>query len=429
MRSLTFVVAVLAVLLAGSTTALARSSDDDVVPGSYIVTYKSSVARPGGETAARERGAGFRAKHVYRHALKGFAARLDGAQLRRLEADPEVASVTPDRAVHATAETFPTGVQRIRASVAGSANAPSATNVAVLDTGVSPGNPDLNAVSATNCVDPAASADDDNGHGTHVAGTIAAKADNGSGVVGVAPGTKVYGVKVLDSSGGGSWSQIICGIDWVTANATAANIGVANLSLGGLGTSLDNQACGSTSTLHQAICNATAKVAFAVAAGNDAWDFDHPTVPDVPAAYPEVLTVTAMSDSDGQPGATGAAPPCLTSEGDDRIATFSNFAATAGGQAHALAAPGVCILSDWLGGGMETMSGTSVSAPHVAGAIAHCNGDLGGPPGPCAGRTNPADLIPVITSTNAAYGYAGDPSQPVAGHWFGYEAIAGALAP
>jgi subtilisin family serine protease len=426
MRTVTLVVVALAVLLvAGVPSALARSSRDDVVPGSYIVTYKSSVTSPGGETATRERSGKFDVRFVYRHALRGFAARLDAAQVRRLEADPEVASVTPDRVVHATAETFPSGVQRIRASVAGSANPPSATNVAVIDTGVSPGNSDLNAVSAINCVNPAASADDDAGHGTHVAGIIGARADNGSGVVGVVPGTRIYGVKVLDSFGSGTWAQVVCGLDWVAANAASQNIGVANLSLGGAGTQLDFGACGSTTSLHQAICNAAAKVAVVVAAGNDAWDFDNQSVPDVPAVYPEVVTVTAVSDSDGQPGGTGGPPACLPDQGDDRFASFSNWAGTPGGQAHTLAAPGVCILSDWLGGGTDTISGTSMAAPHVAGAIAHCNGNLGGPPGPCAGRTNPADLIPAVTTADPAYHYVGDPSQPVAGQWFGAMAIAG----
>ncbi|MBK5230059.1 MAG: S8 family serine peptidase [Thermoleophilia bacterium] len=361
--------------------------------------------------------------------MRGFAAGLNPAQVRELKLDPDVASVVPDRYVHATAEVYPTGIRRIRASIDWSANPASAVNVAVIDTGIDLASTDLNAVSGTNCVNPGSPANDDNGHGTHVAGTIAARGDNGSGVVGVVPGTTVYAVKVLDRRGSGTWSQVICGIDWVTANTVADNIQVANMSLGGSGTSADMNSCGDSTALHEAICSSTGRVAYAVAAGNSGWDFDDASAPDVPAAYPEVLTVAAMSDSDGQPGAGGPKPSCRTGEYDDRYASFSNWAATAGGRAHTLAAPGVCILSDWIGGGTNTISGTSMATPHVVGAIAHCDGDVGGPAGVCAGLTNPADLIPEISSTEPSYGFYGDPFQPVSGRFYGYEALAGPQPP
>lgn len=299
------------------------------LPGRYIVVYRGSVAAPARETAERERAEGFRSSVRYSHAVKGFAARLSVRQVAALRNDPQVALVVPDRAVHATAtvplaareQLPPTGLRRIEAASATSARQAASAAVAVIDTGVDLAHPDLNATTGTNCVAPGQPAQDDNGHGTHVAGTIAAT-NAGAGVVGVAPGTRIYGVKVLDAAGSGTESQVICGIDWVAANAAALNIKVANMSLGGTGVPLS--ACPTTSDPeHNAICSATAAgVTFVVAAGNDGWDFDFASAPDVPAAYPEVLTVAAMSDSDGQPGSRGGAPACRTSERDDRFASF-----------------------------------------------------------------------------------------------------------
>jgi subtilisin family serine protease len=402
---------------------------------SYIVVYNNSVANVNRETDALEQADDFSSHFRYRSAIKGFAADLTDKQVAELRGDPAVASISLDREVHALGtqplapgETVPTGVARIGAVASGTARPASSARVAVIDTGIELTHPDLNAVSAKNCVSPTASANDDNGHGTHVAGTIAAK-NNGSRVVGVAPGTQLYAVKVLNSAGSGTWSQVICGIDWVTQNAGALNIKVANMSLGGGGSSSDGNSCasGATSALHLAICNSTkAGVAYSVAAGNSGWDFDYAPAPDVPAAYPEVLTVTAMSDSDGKPGGTGGAPSCRAGELDDSYASFSNFAATAAGQKHTLAGPGVCILSDWLGGGLNTISGTSMATPHVTGTVALCDGEAGSTTaGPCAGVTDPALLIPKITRTDSAYGFVGDPTRPVSWGFYGYLVWAG----
>jgi subtilisin family serine protease len=302
--------------------------------------------------------------------------------------------------------------------------------VAVIDTGADLDHPDLNVANTAgrhgyNCLNPGAAPEDDNGHGTHVSGTIAAR-NSGSGLVGVAPGTEIFPVKALDSSGSGSWEQIICGINWVAANAANYGIAVANMSLGGLGSSLDNGACGSTSALHQAICNATAAgVRFAVAAGNDGWEFPHATLPDVPAAYDEVMTVTAYADSDGRTGGAGAAPSCRSGEADDRYASFSNYSNNATDNAHTIAAPGVCIRSTWLGGAYNTISGTSMATPHVAGAAALCVGTVTAGPGACASDTNAASLVSKLDSTNSAYGFSGDPFQPLSGRYYGYTAVAG----
>jgi subtilisin family serine protease len=299
------------------------------------------------------------------------------ADLRR---DPQVASVEPNRIVHATetlagGESVPTGVARIGAASAsaGQANPASSAAVAVIDTGADLDHPDLNVASGGgNCVKSGTAPEDDNGHGTHVSGTIAAT-NSGSGVVGVAPGTRIVPVKVLNSRGSGTWAQIICGINWVAAHASSDGIAVANMSLGGLGSSSDNGACGATSALHQAICNATtAGVRFAVAAGNDAWPYPDSSLPDVPAAYDEVMTVTAYGDSNGLAGGGGAAPSCRSGEADDRYASFSNWSNNTTDNAHTIAAPGVCIYSTWLGtaASYNTISGTSMATPHVAGVAA-----------------------------------------------------------
>jgi subtilisin family serine protease len=413
----------------------------EFVPGSYIVVYKDSVGSVSRETDQLERRHGFKSRFRYGSAVKGFSAKLSRSQLAGLRADPQVDFVSRNRIVHATAtlaegESAPFGLQRIRAAApnpSGSANDASTVGVAVIDTGIDLGHPDLDtsATNGTDCIAPGTPAQDDNGHGTHVAGTIAAEND-GAGVVGVAPGTRLYAVKVLDAAGNGSWDKIICGINWVAKNAAANNIKVANMSLGGLGSSADNGACGSTSALHQAICNATDSanggpgVRFAVAAGNDGWAFPHSTLPDVPASYDEVVTVTAATDSDGKPGATGGAPACRTSEVDDRYASFSNYSNNSTDNRHTVAAPGVCIRSTWPralapAGGYDTISGTSMASPHVAGTIARCF-DVGG----CMTADTPEVIIGKIRFTDPAYGFGGDPSQPVSGRFYGYLALAGA---
>jgi subtilisin family serine protease len=344
-------------VVAGGLHAPAARAQERGVPDQYIVVFQDTVADPSSKARGLARANGLTLKHTYEHALKGFAAVIPPARLDRIKADPDVAFVEQDTEVSIAAQTLPTGINRIdgelSSTVSGNGSGSVDVDVAVIDTGIDIDHPDLNVVGGRNC-SRGRSYDDGNGHGTHVAGTIAAK-DDGNGVVGVAPGARLWAVRVLDNSGSGTTSSVICGIDWVTANAST--IEVANMSLGGSGSDSN---CGGNDSYHNAICNSVnAGVTYVVAAGNSAADANGFR----PATYAEVITVSALADFDGIGGGLGAAT-CRADE-DDTFANFSNY-----GSDVDIIAPGVCILSTWKGGGYNTISGTSMASPHVAGAAA-----------------------------------------------------------
>jgi subtilisin len=328
--------------------------------GSYIVVLKDT-ASPSTMARAHADRFGARIGHVYRHALKGYSATLSSDRVAALKADPNVAAVAPDLPVHAFVQTLPTGINRIdgelSSTVSGNGSGAVNVDIAILDTGISTSHPELNVVDGTNCVG-GTSFNDDHGHGSHVAG-IAAARDNADGVVGVAPGARLWAVKVLNAAGSGTTSQIICGIDWVTARA--GTIEVANMSLGGASFFGAFSGCNSSfDPMHPAICRSVqAGVTYAVAAGNSAADANT----FVPATYSQVITVSALADFNGLPG--GGAPATCRADEDDTFANFSNFGADVD-----LIAPGVCILSTYPGNSYNTFSGTSMASPHVAGAAA-----------------------------------------------------------
>ncbi len=302
--------------------------------------------------------------HVYTSALQGYSVTMSPAAAAAVEAAPAVRWVQRDRAVSVDAQTTPTGIDRANADASPTAAINGVdqrvdADVAVLDTGADLTHPDLNIyrAGAKNCSIGAVNANDMHGHGTHVSGTIGAL-DNGAGVVGMAPGARIWPVKVLTDAGTGLNSDVICGIDYVTANASS--IEIVNMSLGGGGS--DDQNCGNSNddAMHRAICaSVAAGVTYVVAAGNDSENAANST----PAAYDEVITVSALADFNGQPG--GGAPSTCRSDVDDTFANFSNYGADVD-----LIAPGVCINSTWMLGGYNTISGTSMASPHVAGGAA-----------------------------------------------------------
>lgn len=332
----------------------------------HVVVLDAAVMDVPGAAAALLAPLGVDPVMLYQHALPGFAVDLPPTAAATLAASPLVESVEADRVFTTTAE-LPTGVDRtdvdrLSNSPIGAREAV-AVDVAVIDTGSDADHRDLAVVrvidcysngglfGGSSCIDRTGTnnsgGDDDNGHGTHVAGTVGAL-DNGLDVVGVAPGARIWSVKVLGGLlGSGSTSDIIAGIDYVTGTG---EVEVINMSLGGSGTS---------SGMNQAIAGAAdAGVVTVVAAGNDTANAANST----PANAPDAITVSAITDLDGQPGGL-AGGSC--SGGDDDFATYSNF-----GDVVEIAAPGSCIVSTRNGGGTTSLSGTSMAAPHVAGAAA-----------------------------------------------------------
>jgi hypothetical protein len=332
----------------------------------YIVVLNGRADTDPATSYARELGA--QVRRTYRSALKGFACNMSEAAASALRGRADVAYVEPDARVSVFAQTVPVGIIRIGAPLHPYFYSATDIDIAVIDTGIETTHPDLNYFNGTDFTGEGLF--DGHGHGTHVAGIAAAK-ENDFGVVGVAPGARLWAVKVLDSSGSGSFSNVIAGLDYVAQHAD--EIEVANMSLGGSGYS---------QAMRDAVTGCVNRgVVVVVAAGNSSTDVYGGdellgTSDDtIPAAFPECMTVSAMADTDSQIGALGSGTAYC---GDDQFASFSNHSidaavgnpVTSWGAAIDIAAPGVNVLSTYKGGTYATLSGTSMASPHVAGSVA-----------------------------------------------------------
>ena len=316
----------------------------------------------------------------YHAVFNGFAAVLGDADRAKLAADPDVESVTADES-HLLGSVQPQAIvpvfpQKPTAAVTrvGALKSPTAkidghggkvdADIAFIDSGVDRDHPDLYVVGGVNCAGgPKQAFDDDNGHGTFVAGVAAAR-DNTIGVVGVAPGARIWAVKVTDQSDVFTNASLICGIEWILTHRPV--IDVVNMSFE------NPQALGNcpnppkTDPVHLGVCKLVAQGTTVVAsAGNEARDATGLAM----ASYKEVITGSAFTDTDGKPGGKGKPATCLpagSTEQDDTFAFFSNFGPTVD-----ITAPGVCVGSTFLNGQYsDAGSGTSFSAPLVAGGAA-----------------------------------------------------------
>jgi subtilisin family serine protease len=349
-RILTGTIVVLSILLAAVVTPAAGKGGKD----SYIVVLKQGGIAPA--AAAKEaRKGGASVKHVYKNTIKGYAAKLSEADVEALRADPDVKYVVRDGIVHATkadarrvpngqgkkkqpSYTFPSwGIDRIderdlplSSSYTTTASNGSGVTAYVVDTGIRITHQQFGgrASYGRDTVDNDDVASDCNGHGTHVAGTI------GGSTYGVARQVRLIAVRVLNCAGSGTWSGVIAGIDWA-AGHHGTGPAVMNLSLGG----------GANTAVDDAIQRAVADgITVAVAAGNSAANACNYS----PARAPNALTVGATTSTDAR-------------------ASYSNF-----GTCLDLFAPGSSITSAWSTGdsATNTISGTSMASPHVAGVAA-----------------------------------------------------------
>ncbi|MCD7441816.1 S8 family peptidase [Streptomyces lincolnensis] len=320
------------VLAAGSPTA---------IKDSYIVTLKKSVDFKAASTEGRSliKEYGGSVNKTFGAALNGYTATLSAAEARRLAADPSVATVEQNQKVHVTDVTqssAPWGLDRsdqtslpLSGTYTYPDSAGSGVTAYVIDTGVRITHAQISgrASYGYDAVDGDTTASDGNGHGTHVATTIAGS------TYGIAKKAKIVAVRVLDNAGSGTTAGVIAGVNWVTQNHSGPS--VANMSLGG----------GASTTLDNAVANSIASgVTYAVAAGNSNTTASSSS----PARVASAITVGATTSTDAR-------------------ASYSNY-----GSALDIFAPGSSITAGWYTSdtATNTISGTSMATPHVAGAAA-----------------------------------------------------------
>lgn len=358
---------------------ISATQHGEIIPGKYIVVlrdnaipalaYKSSmtysernsITLSASKDLVKElTGEQLEAGITYSNALVGFAGPLSENMVNHLKDDPRVLSVEPDRIVALAkptkspgngkgkggkgggggstqpSQSTPWGITRVNGGVT-----TSSAKAWIIDSGIDLDHPDLNVdvANSQTFLGGSSTPDDQNGHGTHVAGTIAA-INNTIGVVGVAPGSTVVAVRVLNAYGSGSLSGVLAGVDYVKLNAGSND--VANMSLGG----------GISSTLDNAVLSASASCKFVLAAGNNAEDANNHS----PARQngSNIYTVSAMGSG-------------------DTWASFSNY-----GSPVDYIEPGVSVYSCYLNGGYATASGTSMAAPHLTGILLLGNVNVGG---------------------------------------------------
>lgn len=322
----------------------------DKIANSYICVFNSNDVSRGNaraEAARLNSANGGQLKRVYNNSIRGFHTNMSAVAVERMERlSPNIAYCEQDQVVTTSqrgkkppkdgdgggdtgpAQETPWGITRVNGGAAGNF-----ATAWIIDSGIDLDHPDLNVDTARSFYAVGRNADDQNGHGTHVAGTVAA-IDNSIGVIGVAPGAAVVSVRVLDRRGSGSTSGVIAGVDYVGDNGSAGD--VANMSLGG----------GISTALDQAVINAAQRsgVRFVLAAGNESRD--------------------ANLSSPARANGNGIYTISAFAQGDV-FASFSNF----GNPPVDYASPGVAVTSTWKSGGYNTISGTSMAAPHFAGIL------------------------------------------------------------
>lgn len=328
----------------------------DKIAGSYICVFDANKVSRGNAQAEAQRAAqaaGGQVRHVYSVAIRGFAVNAAPQAIENMRANnPNIAYCEQDQVVTQIQtrggggtttqppQETPWGIARVNGGRAGTF-----ATAWVLDGGIQLDHPDLNVdVARSRNFTGRGTAADENGHGTHVAGTIGAR-DNAIGVIGVAPGAPLVAVRVLDRRGSGTVSGVVAGVDYVAQFGRPGD--VANMSLGG----------GASTTLDTAVINAAAGgVRFVLAAGNSA-QFAGNSSP-ARANGPNVFTISSFAIG-------------------DVWSSFSNF----GNPPVDFAEPGSAVKSTWIGSGYNILSGTSMAAPHFSGIL------LQGAPGN-GGRVN-----------------------------------------